>query len=109
MKKQQVPKYYTVKHIKTGRIFQAEYDSESAAFYEKGTGREYDITEVTFIRNNSLSAQMKDMQIPISPGFVFTVPEEWTKPYIPDTTNVVFKNGYISQKAREKARKRHKK
>ncbi len=50
MKKQQVPKYYTVKHIKTGRIFQAEYDSESAAFYEKGTGREYDITEVTFIQ-----------------------------------------------------------
>ena len=62
MKKQQVPKYYAVKHIKTGRIFQAEYDSKSAAFYEKGTGMEYDITEVTFIRNNSLSAQMNREQ-----------------------------------------------
>ena len=46
MRKQREPKYYTVKEIKTGRIFQAEYDSESAAYYEKGTGKEYDITEV---------------------------------------------------------------
>lgn len=44
MKREQ--KYYTVKEIKTGRFFQAEYDSESAAYYEKGTGKEYDITEV---------------------------------------------------------------
>ena len=46
MKKQREPKYYTVKEIKTGRIFQAEYESESASYYEKGTGKEYDITEV---------------------------------------------------------------
>lgn len=45
-KKQPVPRYYTVREIKTGRIFQAEYDSESAAFYEKGTGREYSIADV---------------------------------------------------------------
>ena len=45
-KKQPAPGYCTVREIKTGRIFQAEYDSESAAYYEKGTGREYDITEV---------------------------------------------------------------
>lgn len=42
----QEPKYYTVKEIKTGRIFQAEYDSESAAYYEKGTGKEYDLMDV---------------------------------------------------------------
>lgn len=45
-KKQPVPRCYTVREIKTGRIFQAEYDSESAAYYEKGTGREYDLTDV---------------------------------------------------------------
>lgn len=58
---------------------------------------------------NHFRPKMKDMQIPISPDFVFTIPEEWTKPYVPDTKNVVFKNGYIPQNAREKARKRHKK
>ena len=46
MKKQQKPKYYTVRDLKTGRVFQAEYDSESAAYYEKGTGKEYDLIEV---------------------------------------------------------------
>ena len=46
MKKQREPRYYTVREIKTGRVFQAEYDSESAAYYEKGTGKEYDLTEV---------------------------------------------------------------
>ena len=45
-KKQQERRFYTVREIKTGRIFQAEYDSESAAYYEKGTGREYDLSEV---------------------------------------------------------------
>ena len=44
--KRQERRFYTVREIKTGRIFQAEYDSESAAYYEKGTGKEYDITEV---------------------------------------------------------------
>ena len=46
MRTQPERKYYTVRDIKTGRVFQAEYDSESAAYYEKGTGREYDLTEV---------------------------------------------------------------
>ena len=45
-KKQTVPKYYTVRELTTGRIFQAEYDSESAAYYEKGTGKEHNITKV---------------------------------------------------------------
>lgn len=44
--KRQERRFYTVREIKTCRIFQAEYDSESAAYYEKGTGKEYDITEV---------------------------------------------------------------
>ena len=46
MRKQPEPRYYTVREIKTGRVFQAEYDSESAAYYEKGTGKEYDLLEV---------------------------------------------------------------
>ena len=46
MEKQREPRYYTVRELTTGRIFQAEYDSESAAYYEKGTGKEYNITEV---------------------------------------------------------------
>ena len=46
MRKQREPKYYTVRDIKTGRLFLAEYDMDSASYYEKGTGKEYDITEV---------------------------------------------------------------
>ena len=50
MKKQPERKYYAVREIKTGRVFQAEYDSESAAYYEKGTSKEYDLIEVEHLR-----------------------------------------------------------
>ena len=40
------PHYFNVREIKTGRCFKAEYDRESAAYYEKGTGKEFNITEV---------------------------------------------------------------
>ena len=40
-----------VRDVKTGREFLAEYSSEAAEWYEKGTGAAYSITSVEIVKN----------------------------------------------------------
>ena len=44
-------KLLLLRHIETGKVFYAEYSSESAEYYEQGTGIAYSPDEVEFVKD----------------------------------------------------------
>lgn len=49
MTREDIKKDYLVRDVNTNRTFRAEYSSESAEYYEVGTGKAYSPDEIEFV------------------------------------------------------------